>query len=150
LRSNSRFVPKTVAALFPTVTRPPAEQAAYALTIPGLVLMAPGDPLTLRSNAVELDCAWDGPVSRIVSKAKPAGLIEGRRLTGVVGLPGADRKTQKNVRALLTGFLLNVLAGDKKYRSFADPDAQLPKTESPDPDAEPVQLEDKVVALLKP
>ena len=29
LRSNSRFVPKTVAALFPTVTRPPAEQAAW-------------------------------------------------------------------------------------------------------------------------
>jgi hypothetical protein len=84
-----------------------------------------------------------------VSKAKPAGLIEGRRFAGVVGLPGADKKTQKNVRALLTGYLLNVLAGDKTYRDFADPDAQLPKTTAPDPEADPVQLEDKVVALLK-
>jgi dienelactone hydrolase len=149
LGSNSRFVPKAVAAVFPTVTKPPAEQAAYALTVPGLVLTAPGDPLTLRSNAVELDRAWDGAVLRIVSKAKPAGLIEGRRFAGVVGLPGADKKTQKNVRALLTGYLLNVLAGDKTYRDFADPDAQLPKTTAPDPEADPVQLEDKVVALLK-
>jgi hypothetical protein len=53
------------------------------------------------------------------------------------------------VRALLTGYLLNVLAGDKTYRDFADPDAQLPKTAGPDPNEDPVQLEDKVVALLK-
>ncbi len=64
-------------------------------------------------------------------------------------MTGADKKTQKNVRALLTGYLLSVLAGDKEYRDFADPDVQLPKTERPDPAAEPVQLEDKVVALLK-
>jgi hypothetical protein len=43
-----------------------------------------------------------------------------------------------------------VLAGDKAYRDFADPEAQLPKTKTPDPNANPVDLEDKVVALLKP
>jgi hypothetical protein len=145
----ARFVPKTVAALFPAVSAPAAEEAAGALTIPGLVLAAPGDDATLRSNAVELARAWEGAVLRIVSKATPRGLIEGRRLGRVVGLPGADKRTQKTVRALLTGYLLHALAGDKTYRDFADPDAQLPKTEPADPAADPVPLEDKIVALVK-
>jgi hypothetical protein len=124
---GSRFAPKTVAALFPTVTSPPAENTAAALTR-----------------------AWDGAVLRIVSKGKPGGLAEGRRLARVIGLPGADRSTQKSVRALLTGCLLYVLGGDKTYRDFADPDARLPKTEPADPDADAVDVEDKIVALLKP
>ncbi|MGV0741343.1 hypothetical protein [Mycolicibacterium sp. XJ870] len=142
--------PKALVALFPTVTKPPAEQPATALRIPGLVLTDPGDPMTLRSNAVELARAWDGATLRTVDKVKAGGLIEGRRLARVVGLPGADRGTQKTVRALLTGYLLHTLTGDKTYRDFADPEAQLPRTETPDPNADPVALEDKVVALLKP
>ena len=142
--------PKAVAALFPTVSRPPAEQPAATLRVPGLVLAAPGDPMTLRSNAVELSRAWPDATLRSVSKAKAGGLIEGRRLARVVGLPGADRSTQKVVRALLTGYLLHLLTGDKTYREFADPTAQLPKTELPDPNEDPVAIEHKVVALLKP
>lgn len=142
--------PKAVAALFPTVTKPPAEQPAATLQVPGLVLTAPGDPVTLRSNAIELSRAWKTATLRTVSKARAGGLIEGRRLARVVGLPGADRSTQKVVRALLTGYLLHMLTGDKAYRDFADPEAQLPKTEVADPDANPVGLEDRVVALLKP
>jgi hypothetical protein len=138
-----------VAALFPAVSAPAAEEAAGGLTIPGLVLAAPGDAVTLRSNAVELARVWDGAVLRIVSKAKPGGLIEGRRLGRVVGLPGADKNTQKRVRALLTGYLLHALAGDKTYRDFTDPEAELPKTEPADADADPVHLEDKIVALVK-
>ena len=148
--SHPRFAPKAVVAMFPTVTKPPAEQRAAELTIPGLVLTAPGDPQTLRSNAVEMAREWDGAVLRTVSKAKAGGLIEGRRVARAVGLPGADRSTQKLVRALMTGYLLYHLTGDKTYRDFADPDAQLPKTEPADPDADPVKVEDKVVALLKP
>jgi dienelactone hydrolase len=143
------FTPKTAAAVFPTITKPPVEELAPALTIPGLILSAPGDPLTLRSNAFALWRAWDGAVLRIVKKAKPAGFAEGRRLTGVVGLPTSDRKTQKSVRALLTGYLLYQLAGDKTYRDFADPDAQLPNTERVDPEAAQPAPEEKVVALLK-
>ncbi|HET9563560.1 MAG TPA: hypothetical protein VFP27_03450, partial [Mycobacterium sp.] len=139
-----------VAALFPTVTKPPAEQPAATLQVPGLVLTAPGDPATLRSNAVELSRAWKGATLRTVSDAKAGGLIEGRRLARVVGLPGADRSTQKVVRALLTGYLLHLLTGDEAYRDFADPEVALPKTEVADPNADPVDLEDRVVALLKP
>ncbi|HEY7051954.1 MAG TPA: hypothetical protein VH496_07435 [Mycobacterium sp.] len=147
---GDKHVAKAVAAVFPTVTRPPTDEVATTLTLPGLVLSAPGDPQTLRSNAVELARAWDGAVLRTVSNAKAGGLPEGNRLARVAGLPGVDRSTQKTVRALLTGYLLSALAGDKTYRDFADPDAELPKTELPDPDADPVDIEDKVVALLKP
>jgi dienelactone hydrolase len=143
--------PKAVAALFPTVTKPPAEEPAASLAVPGLVLTAPGDPMTLRSNAVELTRVWKNATLRTVHKAKAGGLIEGRRLARVVGLPGADRSTQKVVRALLTGYLLHTLTGDKAYADFADPEADLPKAPAVDPFADdPVDLENKVVALLKP
>jgi hypothetical protein len=143
--------PKAVAALFPTVTQPRAEEPAVSLSVPGLILTAPGDPMTLRSNAVELARVWKTATLRTVSKAKAGGLIEGRRLARIVGLPGADRSTQKVVRALLTGYLLHMLTGDKTYKEFADPEVDLPKAPVLDPFSDdPVDLEDKVVALLKP
>jgi hypothetical protein len=143
--------PKAVAAIFPTVTKPPAEQPAAGLRVPGLVLAAPGDPMTLRSNAVELSRIWRGATLRTVDKAKAGGLIEGRRLARIVGLPGADKTTQKLVRALLTGYLLHTLTGDKTYADFADPETDLPKAPVVDPFGDdPVDIEDKVVALLKP
>jgi hypothetical protein len=143
--------PKAVVTLFPTVTKPPAEQPAASLPVPGLVLSGPGDPMTLRSNAVELARVWKGATLRTVNKAKAGGLIEGRRLARVVGLPGADRSTQKVVRALMTGYLLHILTGDKAYADFADPEVDLPKAPAVDPFADdPVDMENKVIALLKP
>jgi pimeloyl-ACP methyl ester carboxylesterase len=142
---------KAVAALFPSVSSPPATQPAAGLTSSGLILSDPGDPASLRSNAVELARVWRPATLRAVDKVKAGGLIEGRRLGRVVGLPGAHRGTQKIVRALLTGYLLHELAGDKTYREFADGDAALPRTQVLDPFADdPVALENKVVALLKP
>lgn len=142
---------KAVAALFPTVSRPPAEQPAASLQVPGLILADPGDPLSLRSNAVELARAWKPATLRAVSKVTAGGLVEGRRLARAVKLPGEDKGTQKIVRALLTGYLLHELTGDKAYRDFGDPDAVLPRTHLMDPYADdPVGLENKVVALLKP
>lgn len=137
------------AALFPTVSSPPAEDPARTLKLPGLILTAPGDPQSLTSNALALSRAWDAATLRTVSKAQPGGLVEGRRLTKVFGLASPHRRTQRAVRALLTGYLLYTLGGDKTYRDFADPDVQLPKTDSVDPDAPPVALEEKIVALLK-
>ena len=137
------------AAIFPAVTSPPADDPAAALKVPGLILTAPGDPTTLNSNALTLSRAWSTAALRIVSKAKPGGLVEGRRLGNAFGLAGPHRRTQRSVRALLTGYLLATLGGDKAYRDFADPDVHLPKTDSADPEAPPVALEDKIVALLK-
>lgn len=145
---------KAVVAAYPLVSSPPAEKPAAGLTVPGLILADPGDPMTLRSNAVELARAWKPATLRSTSKTKAGGLVEGRRLATAVGLPGADKGTQRIVRALMTGYLLHMLAGEKDkgpYRAFADPEGALPKTEIMDPFADdPVDLENKVVALLKP
>jgi dienelactone hydrolase len=138
-----------VAALFPSVTTPTAQQPALGLRTAGLILAAPDDPVSIRHDAAELAGAWRGATLRTVAKAEAGGLVEGFRLTRVVGLAGGDKRTQKTVRALLTGYLLHALAGDKSYRDFADPEVQLPKTVAPDPKAEPIAREDKVVALLK-
>jgi dienelactone hydrolase len=143
--------PKAVVAAFPTVTKPPAQEPAAALQVPGLILADPGDPMSLRSNAVELARVWKAATLRTVGKVTAGGLVEGRRLARVVGLPGADRGTQKRVRALMTGYLLHMLTGDKAYRDFADPEIVLPKAPVMDPfSGDPVDLENKVVALLKP
>ena len=143
--------PKAVAALFPTLTKPPAEEPATSLQVPGLILADPGDRMSLRSNAVELARVWQTATLRDVKNVTAGGLVEGRRLARVVGLPGADRGTQKVVRALLTGYLLHMLTGDKAYRDFADPEIELPKAAVMDPFSDdPADLENKVVALLKP
>ena len=144
-----RFAPQTVAAVFPTIIKPTAEEAAARLSIPGLVLSAPGDPANLRSNALDLSQAWDDAVLRVVSKARPGGFAEGRRLTRVLGLPGPNRRTQKAARALLTGFLLYRLTGDKTYREFADPKAHLPGTVKLEEPLQHAKPEEKIVALLK-
>ncbi|MGD9619885.1 MAG: hypothetical protein AB7G47_06305 [Mycolicibacterium sp.] len=142
--------PKAVFAAYPSVTRPAAEQPAAGLAVSGLILTTPGDAMTLRSNAVELARVWKTGTLRSTPKAKSGGLVEGRRLASVVGLPGADRGSQKIVRALLTGYLLYQLAGDKEYKDFADPGIDLPKAPVLDPFADdPAELQDKVVALLK-
>jgi dienelactone hydrolase len=141
--------PKAVAAIFPTITKPPAEQPAATLNVPGVIFSAPGDAKTFRSNAVELSQAWDAATLRVISKAHAGGLAEGRRLTRVLGLPGPNRKTQKVVRALLTGYLLYALGDDKTYCEFADPDVHLPKTDAVERVATAMTPEEKIVALLK-
>lgn len=141
--------PKAVAAIFPAVTTPPAEQPAATLEVPGVVFSAPGAPKALRSNAVELAQAWPSATLRVVAKASPAGLAQGRRLAGFFGLPTSDRRTQRQVRALLTGYLLAQLVGDKAYREFADAQVQLPHTEELETPPEPVGPEEKIAALLK-
>ena len=140
---------RAAAAVFPAVTKPSAEAAAASLTVPGLVLATPDDAVSLRTDALEVGRAWDGAVLRVVDKSKATGLSEKRRLTRLVGLPGSSNRTQKWVRALLTGFLLFHLTGDKSYKQFADPDADLPHTSRPDPDAAPVSAEDRIAALFR-
>jgi dienelactone hydrolase len=142
---------RAAVALFPSVTSPPTVEPARNLRVPGLILADPGDPMSLRSNATELARVWPDSTLRAAKNVKAGGLIEGRRLARVVGLPGADKETQKIVRALLTGYLLNQLNGDKTYLEFSDPKVALPNTEVLDPFSDdPVALENKVVTLLKP
>ncbi|BBZ35063.1 dienelactone hydrolase family protein [Mycolicibacterium confluentis] len=140
---------KGVAAIFPAITKPPSEQPAAGLKLQGLILSAPGEAMTLRSNATMLSHAWPSAIHRTIVKAEAAGLGEGRRWAKFVGLSGTDRRTQKAVRALLTGYLLFRLTGDKTYRDFADPQAQLPGTEVPSEELAQITVEDRITALLR-
>lgn len=137
------------AAVFPSVTKPSAEAAAAALRVPGLVLATPDDAPSLRTDALEVGAAWDGAVLRVVDKARVGALAEKRGLAGLLGVPASSTRTQRTVRALLTGFLLFHLTGDKTYREFADPDAGFPRTGRPDPEAERPTDEDRIVALFR-
>lgn len=148
-RTATRSAPKAAAALFPAVTKPNAGQPALTLTVPGLVVGAPDDRQSLRTDAADLAHAWSGSVLRVVSKGISSGLAERRFASRAVGLPGSHARTQKTTRALLTGFLLFHLTGDKAYREFADPETTFPKTEHPDLTAPPLTTEDQIVALLK-
>ena len=83
--------PRAVAAVFPAVTTPSADQPAAALRVPGVVFSAPGSAKALRSNAIELWQAWDTATLRIVNKAQANGLAEGRRLaTALAWRPGSQ------------------------------------------------------------
>ena len=149
LAASGTVPPTAVAAVFPSTTKPSARAAAATLQVPGMVLATPDDATSLRTDALEVGSAWTGAVVRTVDKATAGGLTEKRRIAGMLGLPGSSTRTQRTVRALLTGFLLFHLAGDKAYRAFADPDADLPHTDRPDPDAPPVTDEDRIVALFR-
>lgn len=137
-----------IAAVFPSVSKPSAVAAAAALTVPGLVLATPGDAKSLRTDALEVAAAWDGAVLRVIDKSDGADLAEKRSIARWLGLSRSSR-TQKTVRALLTGFLLFHLTGDKKYKQFADPEADLPRCGRPDPETAPMTTEDRIVALFR-
>jgi dienelactone hydrolase len=140
---------RSAAAIFPANTRPPAEEPAATLKVPGVVFGAPDDPSNIRFNALELARAWPAAALRIVSKGEATGLAEGRRLHKFVGLGGSDKTTQNAVRPLLTGFLLYTLTGDKQYAEFSDAQVQLPRTAVADPTLAPLTTEEKLVALLR-
>lgn len=119
---------KAVAALFPAPTAPSAVSAAARVEVPGLVLAGAQDVDSLNSDALALGDAWKGEsLLRVVEKGSSAGLVEGRRLVGFLGVGGSERRTQRVTRALLTGFLLRHLTDDKTYAVFSD-DADLPGT----------------------
>jgi len=116
-----------VAALYPSPTSPPASAAAARIDAPGLVLVGEKSLGSMTSDAVAVTRAWGGDASlRMVDDADDEGMVEGRRLLGALGFGGAERRTQQRTRALLTGFLLHRLTGDKAYADFSDPETVFP------------------------
>lgn len=140
---------RAAVAVFPSVTTPSAEVAAAGLRVPGLVLATPDDAVSLRTDAAEVAAAWDGAVLRVVQKATLSELVEKRGVAQLVGMPVPTVRTQRIIRAHLTGFLLFHLTGDKTYREFAAADAAFPRTTPPDPAATPPTDEERIIALFK-
>ena len=68
---SSANPPKAVAAVFPTASKPDADQPAAGLRVPGLILNAPGAELTIQSNATELATAWRTATGRTGAAPPP-------------------------------------------------------------------------------
>lgn len=123
-----------LAALYPAPTAPTSEALAPEIDIPALIVAGGVDVSTGNCNAVPLAAAWAGPVSlRTVDKATHNGIVEGRRALAALGAAKYEPKTERITRALLVGYLSYQLLGDKKYKAFADPDAEIPHTAVVDP-----------------
>ncbi|MCW4352519.1 hypothetical protein ONR57_04285 [Hoyosella sp. YIM 151337] len=138
---------KAVAALYPAPISPSAEKAAPKLTCPGLILAAEAKSLT--SNARPLADAWGGDaVFRLAEKSTVAGMLEGRSVMHWLGIGRGNRKTQRITRTVLTGYLLNQVAGDKTYSLFSDAAAEIKGTLAVDISEPPV--EDEFSAMFAP
>lgn len=144
-----------VAALFPAPTAPSAENLAPGIDTPALILAGATDIDSVSSNAIPLAAAWAGPgILREVDGASHNGIIEGRRALAALGAGKHESKTARTTRALLTGYLLHTLLGDKTYKAFADPEAVIPHTQLVDPEApreeeRPKMSVGQIVGLLR-
>ncbi|MGZ8179209.1 dienelactone hydrolase family protein [Williamsia sp. SKLECPSW1] len=150
----------TLAALFPAPTSPAVLPAAHRARVPALVLAAPDDLDGVTSNALAIRRALQGDdVSlRTVPKASNRGLVEGFSIRKRLGDDSDQRKTQRVVRAALTGFLLATIGdpdrrgsvpGDPTYAAFADPSEELGKLVTVDPEAVEAPEVDRLTRLLR-
>lgn len=147
-RKNRRLGPKVVVALFPSSTQPPVEETVSQLTVGGLVVTSKEDARSLRSNALALVRAWPAAELRSIEKGRSGALPEHGWMRLLSGLGRSRRATQQATRALMTGYLLFHLTGDKRYRAFGDASIELPHTVAQDADTEISDVE-RLQALLK-
>nr|WP_198428545.1 dienelactone hydrolase family protein [Nocardia bovistercoris] len=125
-----------VAALFPSPTAPSAESVAPRIDRPALILAGAPDLESVSSNAVPLATVWGGAnILRVLDDATHNGIVEGRRALRAFGVGKHQAKVARTTRALLTGYLLATVLGEKTYEPFADPEAAIPRTEIFDPHA---------------
>ncbi len=119
LAAADRTGPDEVAAvvtLAAAETRPTAIEAARAVTTPGLHLAAGKDQVSPPvAGAEPLAAAWAGPVVlRTLPKANHLGFLSGRALVDVLLAGSPQSSTAKLTRALVTGFLLHHLLGERR------------------------------------
>ena len=121
---------KAFAGFATAETSPSAAGAAARVTVPGLFLDADGDSVSpAATNAEKIAREWGGPVSvRTVTGASDIGLLEGRHLGDFFLDGGSEKKTQRVVRALMTGFLLGALTGDERFAELASATAAIKRT----------------------
>ena len=129
LAAAGRGNTKGVACVYPADTAPSAEAAATNVDCPGLVL-GPGEDQWLdRGNPRRLAVNWAGDVIfREVDNATQAGFSETKLLRRLAGFSKSNVRHQETARAMLTGWLLATVDGDKDYKDFLDPDAKIKGT----------------------
>lgn len=124
---------KAVASIYPANVAPSAVEAARNLFVPGMVVGPgkDGDTLFDPGNPAKLAYNWAGDVVyRAPKKGDQQSFSEDGVIKRILGVGKSDRGLQETVRGLLVGYLLHELAGEKKYASYADPEAEGSGVES--------------------
>jgi len=121
---------RAVVAFAAADTSPSAVESAARCTVPALFLDAEHDSVTPAGEHAEpIARAWGGvAVVRSVQGSVDVGLAEGRHWGDLLVEGGSERKTQRLVRALMTGYLLYQLVGDERYAELTSATAQLAGT----------------------
>lgn len=115
---------KAVAAIYPATTSPSSTQAAGSVRAPGLVIGSKRDDIFSAGNPAKLAASWGGPVAyREIDKGNQQGFSEDSFFKLTIGAGFFQSDARNLVRGLVTGFLLDQLAGESKYDGFASPTA---------------------------
>lgn len=113
-----------VVAAFPKAVAPSAVDRASLVDASGLILSAANSEDS--SESTWLGQTWNGPViHRRLPAAENDGLVERGPLLRKVGLTTGHHATQIATRQFAAGYFLAVLAEDKDYKAFADPEAKI-------------------------
>ncbi|WP_433800409.1 alpha/beta hydrolase [Actinomycetospora sp. CA-084318] len=120
--AEARGQVEAVATIALSESRPSAQDAARAVHRPGLHIAFGKDLVAPPAAGTEpVAAAWAGPsVMRTVKKASHLGIVEGKHWSDLVLDGKADLGVLTTVKALLTGFLLHHLEGEKKYADVVD------------------------------
>ena len=110
-----------VVAAYPSTVSPSAEEAAQKITAPGMVLGTNEYSGLDYGNAAAIALQWTGPcLYRDVAKADH-GTLSRSLTTGILAGGGVRYSTGRTALwALITGYLLGTVGGDKKYAGFAE------------------------------
>ena len=119
--SGSDLVVQAVATIALSESRPSAQDAARAVHVPGMHLAFGKDLVAPRRPGPAGRRGLGGPVGDAHhQEGRHLGIVEGKHWSDLVLDGKADLGVGTQVKALLTGFLLHHLAGEKKYSDVVD------------------------------
>ncbi|GAB2640027.1 alpha/beta hydrolase [Gordonia jinhuaensis] len=141
----------SLSALWPASGSKDELDAARTYDSSALILAAPGELDTLPGNALALRRALTGDqvALRTVPKSTSMTFVDGYTLRRSLTGQKRNRSANRQARAALTGFILATVAEDSTYADFADPDTDLGKLVTVDPEELEDDGLDPVSRLLK-
>ncbi|GEL16240.1 dienelactone hydrolase family protein [Pseudonocardia asaccharolytica] len=118
-----------VVTIAPAQTRPSAVEAARAVTVPTLHIVAGKDTVAPPAGHAEaISMAVGGRVwVRTLPKAGHTAFLEGRHWSDLLLATKKDERTRRITRALVTAFLLHHLCGEDRVAELVD--GKVPGTE---------------------
>nr|WP_255549432.1 dienelactone hydrolase family protein [Corynebacterium sp. TAE3-ERU12] len=115
-----------VACVYPANTAPPADAAATNIHAPGLILAPEDNEWLDRGNPARMAVKWAGDVCyRKIEDTEQNDFSESPLLRRLLGVTSSDRKKREFARAILTGWILEVIAGLDDYAGFSDPSEKI-------------------------